>query len=291
MAIRFRKTKNIVPGVRLNVTKRGISTNIGPRGTSINVGKKGIFGNVGIPGTGLSVRKKLSGNGKAQADSENVITDTEVNTMPWLIIIVFVLIGTWFIGFTTSFLIGAVAGIVFRFKLKADQKKQPLMANNLKNDTIDDEDAYEGDVGGEDEDEEAFDTMTENFKSTYDEVSRKRRAMDKKYIPLTLDRIKKSGTFKGSSGEIYETTLDSCTCIDSAFNKGTKCKHIYRLEHELGICDLSATPKESKAAAKIRQEAASLLNDISQYWEFMSLEDLKSYINKIETLKLQQEEK
>lgn len=146
MAIRFRKTKNIVPGVRLNVTKRGISANIGPRGTSINVGKKGIFGNVGIPGTGLSVRKKLSGNGKAQADSKNVITDTEVNAIPWLIIIVFVLIGTWFIGFTTSFLIGAVAGIVFRFKLKADQKKQLLMA-----DTINDEDFYEGDVGEEDE--------------------------------------------------------------------------------------------------------------------------------------------
>lgn len=223
---------------------------------------------------------------------EYIITDSHVNSYPGYLAVLIFLICFWFIGFMWSFILSIVSGILLRLKLTSEQKKQKIRLNKTQNtNAINDEDAYKGDVGGEDEDEEAFDTMTENFKSTYNEVSRKRRAMDKKYIPLTLDRIKKSGTFKGSSGEIYETTLDSCTCIDSAFNKGTKCKHIYRLEHELGICDLSATPKESKAAVRIRQEAASLLNDISQYWEFMSLEDLKSYINKIETLKLQQEEK
>lgn len=59
MGVRFRKSIKVAPGVRLNVSKSGVSTTIGVRGASVNVGKQGVYGNVGIPGTGLSVRERL----------------------------------------------------------------------------------------------------------------------------------------------------------------------------------------------------------------------------------------
>ena len=60
MALRFRKSIRIAPGVRVNIGKSGVSATIGPRGASINIGGKGVHANAGIPGTGLSVRKKLN---------------------------------------------------------------------------------------------------------------------------------------------------------------------------------------------------------------------------------------
>lgn len=54
MATRFSKRVKILPGIKLNLSKTGISTSIGVRGASVNIGKKGIRTTVGIPGTGLS---------------------------------------------------------------------------------------------------------------------------------------------------------------------------------------------------------------------------------------------
>lgn len=59
MSSRFSKRITILPGLRLNIGKRGISTTIGPHGFSLGIGKKGIYSNVGITGTGLSYRTKL----------------------------------------------------------------------------------------------------------------------------------------------------------------------------------------------------------------------------------------
>lgn len=59
MAFRFQKRIKILPGVRLNISKSGISTTIGGRGASVNIGKRGVYGNAGIPGTGLSMRERL----------------------------------------------------------------------------------------------------------------------------------------------------------------------------------------------------------------------------------------
>lgn len=66
MGIRFRKSIKIMPGVRINLSKSGISTTIGPRGASINIGKNGTYLNTGIPGTGLYMREKI-GEGRNQA--------------------------------------------------------------------------------------------------------------------------------------------------------------------------------------------------------------------------------
>lgn len=57
---RFRKTFSILPGVRVNLSKTGVSSSIGGHGATVNVGKNGPMVTLGIPGTGLSYRTPIS---------------------------------------------------------------------------------------------------------------------------------------------------------------------------------------------------------------------------------------
>ncbi len=57
---RFRKTFSILPGVRINLSKTGVSGSLGGHGATVNVGKGGEQVTLGIPGTGLSYRTPLS---------------------------------------------------------------------------------------------------------------------------------------------------------------------------------------------------------------------------------------
>ncbi len=61
MAFRFQRRIRLAPGVRLNLSKRGLGLSVGPRGASLSLGPSGVHGHAGIPGTGLSYRQKLSG--------------------------------------------------------------------------------------------------------------------------------------------------------------------------------------------------------------------------------------
>jgi hypothetical protein len=54
MGLRFRRTVRIAPGVRLNFSKSGVSTSVGPRGAKYTIGPRGSRVTLGIPGTGLS---------------------------------------------------------------------------------------------------------------------------------------------------------------------------------------------------------------------------------------------
>ena len=62
--MRFQKSIRICKGVRLNVSKSGVSATVGVKGISLNLGKKGVFLNTSLPGTGLSDRRKLFGGKK-----------------------------------------------------------------------------------------------------------------------------------------------------------------------------------------------------------------------------------
>lgn len=70
MAIRFRRTITLFPGVKLNIGKTGITgLTIGPRGFSFTIGRDGTYANVGLPGTGLSYRTKLTGSPAAEKEA------------------------------------------------------------------------------------------------------------------------------------------------------------------------------------------------------------------------------
>lgn len=68
MALRFRKSITLAPGLRMNLSGSGVSWSLGPRGASIGIGRRGTYLNSGIPGTGLYWREKLSG-GSASAST------------------------------------------------------------------------------------------------------------------------------------------------------------------------------------------------------------------------------
>jgi hypothetical protein len=61
--LRFQKRLGILPGVRVNLSKSGVSASLGPRGADVNIGPHGVTTNAGIPGTGLSYRRKLGTHG------------------------------------------------------------------------------------------------------------------------------------------------------------------------------------------------------------------------------------
>lgn len=54
MGLRFRRSIKVLPGVRINLGKKGASLSVGGRGGTLNVGKHGVRSTVGLPGTGLS---------------------------------------------------------------------------------------------------------------------------------------------------------------------------------------------------------------------------------------------
>lgn len=64
--MRFRKTVNICKGVKVNLSKSGMSCTVGVKGLSVNVGRNGVYLNTGIPGTGLYDRRKIAGGRSAQ---------------------------------------------------------------------------------------------------------------------------------------------------------------------------------------------------------------------------------
>lgn len=54
MHIRFRRSFKLLPGVKLNVSRHGISTSVGRKGVHLTFNKYGVRQAVGLPGTGLS---------------------------------------------------------------------------------------------------------------------------------------------------------------------------------------------------------------------------------------------
>ena len=55
--LRFFRRIKILPGLKLNVSKRGMSVSAGVRGAHVTVGTQGKTVSAGLPGTGLSWRQ------------------------------------------------------------------------------------------------------------------------------------------------------------------------------------------------------------------------------------------
>lgn len=71
MGFRFRKSIRLFPGVRVNISKKGVSSvSIGPRGANLNVGENGSRVTVGIPGTGISYSEQVSLTSKGDPEEQ-----------------------------------------------------------------------------------------------------------------------------------------------------------------------------------------------------------------------------
>ncbi|MCY1668059.1 DUF4236 domain-containing protein [Rhizobium sp. SL86] len=61
MAFKFRRTLKIAPGLRLNLTHRGVSARVGTKGAGYTVNTNGSqHVSAGVPGTGVHVSKQLT---------------------------------------------------------------------------------------------------------------------------------------------------------------------------------------------------------------------------------------
>lgn len=58
MGFRFRKYIRLAPGLKINISKSGVSATLGGKGAAVNVGKGGVRATVGLPGSGMSYTTK-----------------------------------------------------------------------------------------------------------------------------------------------------------------------------------------------------------------------------------------
>jgi hypothetical protein len=80
MPIRFRRTFTLFPGVKINVSKGGMSVTVGRRGFHLNFSKRGVKETVGLPGSGLSQTSYLYKNDpedKTEKREEKELVESE----------------------------------------------------------------------------------------------------------------------------------------------------------------------------------------------------------------------
>ena len=79
MALRFRKSMKIMPGVRLSLSKGGVSTSLGTTGARMTLGSDGkVRGTLGIPGSGLSNTEVLGkSKSKKSVKTNETVEKTE----------------------------------------------------------------------------------------------------------------------------------------------------------------------------------------------------------------------
>jgi hypothetical protein len=97
MGLRFYRRIKLFPGVRINLSRSGVSTSVGVRGTHITVGHGKVREAVGIPGSGLSYThvEKTHQEAHSEAQPQPVIEPLPKGTVwrGWLWIALLILIG------------------------------------------------------------------------------------------------------------------------------------------------------------------------------------------------------
>jgi hypothetical protein len=112
MPFRFRKSFKLGKGIKLNLSKSGLSTSIGGKGLSLNVGKRGIRATTNLPGTGISHSTDFLKNKKHPTSSSEPTTAThevkKQNLRKWANRI------TWFIviAFSSCFILGLILSAI-----------------------------------------------------------------------------------------------------------------------------------------------------------------------------------
>lgn len=96
------------------------------------------------------------------------------------------------------------------------------------------------------------------------QIERMKRAVEIRRSMLSFDEVNKRATFVGRKGEVYETTLESCTCMDF-IRRGFPCKHMYCLFQRLGIMSLEQIDPQVKDRAETIERIVNSLSSDEQY--------------------------
>lgn len=108
MAIRFRKSLKIAPGLRLNISTKGVSASIGRKGAMVNISKRGTRVTAGLPGTGLSASHLFKAGRSASNQAAPVPTFKDTMLGLGLVILIFALV---FFAFKAPWLMATLLGI------------------------------------------------------------------------------------------------------------------------------------------------------------------------------------
>lgn len=93
MGFRFRRSIRVAPGIKLNLSKSGISTSIGRPGATLNLGSKGTRATIGLPGTGLSYSTKMQAERSSDGrDSGARKSGGAARGCGWLLLIILMLL-------------------------------------------------------------------------------------------------------------------------------------------------------------------------------------------------------
>lgn len=73
MGWRFRRSFSVIPGVRLNLSKSGLSCSVGGAPFTVNVGNKGVMLTGSLPGTGISYRQRFADGSQTQHEPGSIL--------------------------------------------------------------------------------------------------------------------------------------------------------------------------------------------------------------------------
>jgi hypothetical protein len=98
MTFRFRRTMKIAPGIRINLTKKGVSARVGPRGAGVTVGTSGTTVSAGIPGTGLHASKKIKAPPKRHTEASAIQKPRKkLGLFGWFGVVVMLVLLAWIV--------------------------------------------------------------------------------------------------------------------------------------------------------------------------------------------------
>ena len=74
MGFRFQKRISILPGISINLGKRGASVSVGPRGLKTTISSRGVKHSIGLPGTGIRYETSYGGGSRGSRWTSRVQT-------------------------------------------------------------------------------------------------------------------------------------------------------------------------------------------------------------------------
>lgn len=101
MGFRFHRSLKILPGVRLNFSKSGVSTSVGVRGAHVTFGHGHVRETVGVPGTGISYTTTSKSGTRLSRPAQ--VRPTAIGVGGWIVIIfLFLCLYLWLFSSNTA---------------------------------------------------------------------------------------------------------------------------------------------------------------------------------------------
>jgi hypothetical protein len=97
MGLRFWRRVRIIPGLRMNLSRSGVSLSVGRRGMWYTAGPKGQRATLGLPGTGIFWTEHSKRGSSFPNENDGEGGHRLARWLEWPILIVLGVLGLWFL--------------------------------------------------------------------------------------------------------------------------------------------------------------------------------------------------